>query len=166
MVDDRCRPLRGSPTCGGRERRQPGHGPRKGGLNTKSHPAADAHGMPVRALVTRGATADCARAIAPTDGFAAERLLADKGYDTDEILAQVERRGMEAVIPSRKNRREQRDCDKESCRARYPIESAFLHFEAMARHCDPAREKCGVITWLLSGSDASFCGLQSRDYTI
>ena len=35
---------------GGRERRPPGHEPRKGGLNTKSHLTADAQGMPVRAL--------------------------------------------------------------------------------------------------------------------
>ena len=65
-----------------------------------------------------GATADCARAIAPIDGFAAERLLADRGRDTDKILARAEKQGMEAVIPSKKNRREQRNCDREPCRAR------------------------------------------------
>ncbi len=55
--------------------------------------------MPVRAFVTRGATADCARTIAPIDRFAAERLLADKGHNRDEILARAEKQGMEAVIP-------------------------------------------------------------------
>ena len=129
MADDRCRSLRGSPTCGGRERRLSGHEPRKGGLNTKSHLAADAHGMPVRAFVTRGATADCARAIAPIDGFAAERLLADRGRDTDEILARAEKQGMEAVIPPKKSRRERRDCDREPCRARHPIGNAFPHLK-------------------------------------
>ncbi len=94
IADDRRRSLRGSSTCGGRERRQPGHGPRKRGLNTKSHLTADAHGMPVRAFVTQGTTADCARAIA----------LTDKGHDTDQIFAQAERWGMEAVIFPRKNR--------------------------------------------------------------
>ena len=49
-----------------------------------------------------GATVDCARTIAPIDGFAAERLLADKGRDTDEILARTEKQGMEALIPRRK----------------------------------------------------------------
>ena len=55
--------------------------------------------MPVRAFVAQDATADCARAIALIDGFAAERLLVDKGRDTDEILVQAEQQGMEAVIP-------------------------------------------------------------------
>ena len=101
----------------------------KEGLNMKSHLAADAHGMPVRALVIRGAAADCARAIAPINGFAAERLLADRGRDTDEILARTERRGMEAVIPPKKSRRKRRDCDREPCRARYPMKNAFPHLK-------------------------------------
>ncbi len=72
---------------------------------------------------------DCAQAIAPIDGFAAERFLADKGRDTDETLARAERRGMEAVIPSRKNRRERRDCDKGPCKARCPMENVFPHLK-------------------------------------
>ena len=128
MVDDRCRSLRGSPSCGGRERRQPGHDPRKGGLNTKLHLAADAHGMPVRAFVAQGVTADCAQAIAPIDGFAAERLLADKGHNRDGILARAERR-VEAAIPPKKNRKGRRDCDREPCRARCLMENAFPHLK-------------------------------------
>ena len=85
-----------------------------------------AHGMPVRALVTRGAAADRARAIAPIDGFAAEKLLANRGRDTDEILVHAERPGMEAVIPPKKSRGERRDCDREPCRARHPIGTRSL----------------------------------------
>ena len=113
---------------GGRERRPPGHEPRKGGLNTKSHLTADAHDMPVRAFATRGAAADRARAIAPIDGFAAERLLADKGHNRDGILARAERR-VEAAIPPKKNRKGRRDCDREPCRARYPMENVFPHWK-------------------------------------
>ncbi|WP_298035047.1 hypothetical protein, partial [uncultured Desulfovibrio sp.] len=40
-------------------------------------------------------------------------------------------------------------------------------FEAMAwLNCDLIREKMRCHFWPLSGSDASFCGFQSRDYTI
>ncbi len=46
--------------------------------------------MSVRAFVAQCATADCARAIAPIDGFVAKRLLADKNRDTDEMLVQAE----------------------------------------------------------------------------
>lgn len=71
----------------------------KRGLNTKLHLAVDAHGMPVRALITQGTTADCMQAAALIDGFTAKKLLADKGYDTDAILGQAERQGMSTVIP-------------------------------------------------------------------
>ncbi len=94
--------MRGSPTGGGRERRLSGHDPRKRGINTKLHLAADAHGMPVRAFVTRGATADCTRALALIDGFAAERLLADRGRNTDGILARAENRVWKRSFPRRK----------------------------------------------------------------
>ena len=40
-----------------------------------------------QAIVTQGTTADCAQAVAIIDGFTAENLLDDKGYDTDAILA-------------------------------------------------------------------------------
>lgn len=36
----------------------------KRGLNTKLHLAVDAHGMPLRAIVTQGTVADCAQTIA------------------------------------------------------------------------------------------------------
>ena len=63
------------------------------------HLAVDSHGMPVRAIITKGTTADCTQAIALIDGFSAECLLADRGYDTDAIVSHLEERGMLAVIP-------------------------------------------------------------------
>ncbi|WP_367174937.1 transposase [uncultured Desulfovibrio sp.] len=100
---------------------------RRSAYHTKLHLAADAHGLPVRAFVAQDATADCARAIALIDGFAAERLLVDKGCDTDEILARAEKQGMETIIPPKKSRRERRDCDKESCRARRVFPAVTAH---------------------------------------
>ena len=43
--------------------------------------AVDAHGMPIRVIVTKGAAADCSQALELIDGMKAEYLLADKGYD-------------------------------------------------------------------------------------
>ena len=51
----------------------------KGGLNTKLHLAVDAHGMPVRAIITEGTAADCTQAGALIKELTAEYLLADKG---------------------------------------------------------------------------------------
>lgn len=57
------------------------------GLNTKIHSAVDAHGMPVRILDTEGIRADCKEAIYLIEGISAQTLLADRGYDTNEIVA-------------------------------------------------------------------------------
>lgn len=84
------------------------------------------YGMPLRAIITQGTTADCTQATALIDGFAAENLLADKGYDTDAILDQVASQGMVPVIPPRKNRKTQRNYDKELYKTRDLIENAFL----------------------------------------
>ena len=43
--------------------------------------------MPVRLILTEGTVADCSQAILLIDGIRAEHLLADKGYDTNEIVA-------------------------------------------------------------------------------
>ena len=93
------------------------------------HLAVDSHGMPLRAIVTQGTTADCTQAVALIDGFTAENLLADKGYDTDAILDQAEIQGMATVIPSKKNRKVQRTHDKELYKARHMVENAFLHLK-------------------------------------
>ena len=85
--------------------------------------------MPVRAIITEGTTADCTQAVTLIDGFSAENLLADKGYDTDEILAYLEERGMLPVIPPKSNRKVQRDYDKELYKARHLIENAFLYLK-------------------------------------
>lgn len=63
------------------------------------HLAVDAHGMPVRVIVTEGTKADCTQAFRLIDGLTAEQLLADKGYDSDAIVEQAEKQGMKAVIP-------------------------------------------------------------------
>jgi transposase len=63
------------------------------------------------------------------DGITAEYLLADKGYDSDEIVIQAEGQGMIAVIPPRKNRKVQRKYDKDLYKLRHLVENAFLHLK-------------------------------------
>jgi transposase len=59
----------------------------------------------------------------------AEHLLADKGYDSDAIIAQATGQGMKAQIPPRKNRKEQRIYDEELYKLRHLVENAFLHLK-------------------------------------
>jgi transposase len=56
-------------------------------------------------------------------------LLADKGYDSDAIVAKAKRQGAEAVIPPRKNRKGQREYDKDVYKLRHLVENAFLHLK-------------------------------------
>jgi len=55
-----------------------------------------------------------------------EMLLADRGYDTDEILRYCEENGIKAVIPPKKNRIDQREYDEYIYKIRHLVENAFL----------------------------------------
>jgi len=86
----------------------------------------DAHGLPVRAMITEGTVADCTKAIDLINGFAANHLLADRAYDTREIIEYAENNGIGIVIPPKKNRLNQRDCDWALYKLRHLVENAFL----------------------------------------
>jgi transposase len=89
----------------------------------------DAFGMPVRALITEGTTADCTQASKLIDGLDAAHLLADKAYDSQDIIDLAAVLGMITVIPPRKNRKIQRNYDKDLYKLRHLVENAFLHLK-------------------------------------
>lgn len=82
--------------------------------------------MPVQIVATESTRADCKEAVHLIEGIFAETLLADRGYDMNDILAYAVSTGMEPVIPSKKNRKEQRDYDKYLYKLRYLVEKCFL----------------------------------------
>ena len=57
----------------------------------------DAHGNPVRVLVTEGTRADCKEAENLIESFEAVCLIADKGYDTSDIVTMALERKMEVT---------------------------------------------------------------------
>ncbi len=85
--------------------------------------------MPVRIIVTKGTESDYKQAENLIDGFDAEYLLANRGYDSDDIVNKAESQGMNAVIPPRKNRKIQREYDKDLYKLRHLVENAFLHLK-------------------------------------
>ncbi len=89
----------------------------------------DSHGLPVRLILTEGTRADCSQAVPLINGIEAEHLLADKGYDSDEIVAAALARGMNPVIPSRSNRKDPRDYDRALYKLRHLVENTFLHLK-------------------------------------
>ena len=129
MAHDRRNTLQGSPSCGRSNWRQRRHGPHKRGLNTKIHLAVDAVSLPVRATVTEGTRADCKEAISLIQNLPCKVLLADRGYDSDEIIECAKKSGIQPVIPPKKNRKIQRNYDEKLYKKRHLVENAFLRLK-------------------------------------
>lgn len=77
-------------------------------------------------------------------------MLADKAFDADERVVDVLReKGIEAVVPPKSNRKEQRAYDEELYKARHLIENFFLklkQFRAIATRYDKtARNFLGAV---------------------
>ena len=85
--------------------------------------------MPLRVIITAGTVADCTQAVELVDGIDAEKLIADRGYDTNEIIETATKAGMQSVIPPKKNRKIQRDYDRVVYKVRHLVENAFLHLK-------------------------------------
>ncbi len=85
----------------------------------------DALGRPLRLLLTGGQKADCQSAPALLAGQTAKAVIADKGYDTNEIRTLVRTKRMKAVIPAKCNRNHQFRHDKALYAQRNRIERCF-----------------------------------------
>ena len=85
--------------------------------------------MPIRAIITAGTVADCTKAIELIDGIEAKNLIADRGYDSNNIVNTANSQGMNVVIPPRKNRKIKRKYDKEMYRTRHLVENCFMHLK-------------------------------------
>ena len=100
--------------------------------------------MPVRMILTEGTVADCTQAHSLIADIPAEYLLADRGYDTNGIVAEAEGQGMEPVIPPRSHRKEQRYYDRALYKLRHLVENSFLDFKQWRGGCHPICQKRSV----------------------
>lgn len=55
-------------------------------------------------------------------GKQAQQLIADRGYDAEALIQQIEQQGAEPVIPPRKDRKQPRDYDRHTYKERHLIE--------------------------------------------
>ena len=141
---------------GGQVNQALGHS--RGGFSTKIHIAVDALGNPLRFHLTGGARHDSPQAAALIAGFAPHVLIADKGYDSDELIAAVTAEGIEAVIPPRSNRVESRDYDRHLYRERHLIECfinkikhyrrVFSRFEKLSKNFLGFLSFVSTLIWL------------------
>jgi transposase len=114
--------------------------------------AVDANGMPVRAIVTKGTTADSKQAIPLIDGISAEYLFADRAYDCNQIIDYAAKAGMKVVIPPKKNRKVQREYDKYLYTLRHLVENAFMYLKRWR----------GVATRYAKNTDSFVAAVQIR----
>jgi transposase len=80
-------------------------------LTTKIHAIVDALGNPVALSLTPGQSHDITQAVPLLDQVEPDAFLADKGYDSDALIATLEARGITPVIPPKANRRAPRKTD-------------------------------------------------------
>jgi transposase len=109
----------------------------------------DAEGRPVELIVTPGQVHDSQQATALLAEHKPEYVIADKGYDSDEIIAAIKRRGSTPVIPSLKHRTKQRRLLKKQYRRRNLVErfvNRIKHFRRVAtRYEKTARNFLGFV---------------------
>ena len=76
-------------------------------------------------MLTPGQRNDITQAEALIDRIAAGAVIADKGYDSDDLIEQIAEAGAAAVIPSKANRVEAREIDRNLYADRNKIERFF-----------------------------------------
>lgn len=102
-------------------------------MTTKIHAVVDALGNPIRLLLTGGQTHDSVPVRELLSGIIAKYILADKAYDKDSLIIDVENAGATAVIPPRRNRLVQRAYDKHLYKERHLIECFFCKLKEFRR---------------------------------
>lgn len=102
----------------------------RGGFTSKLHAAVDALGNPLGFVLTPGQRADITQAEALVAPYTVGpekvgAVIADKGYDSAAFVAYVQAHEAEAVIPARRNRKEQRQIDDNLYKDRNKVERFF-----------------------------------------
>ena len=108
-------------------------------MSTKIHVAVDALGNPLRILLTAGQRHEATQARALIEGFAADHVIGDTGFDSDAFRAALESQGSEAVIPSNPARSKAITHDAHLYKERHLVECFFnkiKHFRRVATRYD------------------------------
>jgi len=130
----------------------------RGGFSTKIHLATDALGNALRFILTGGERNDITQAASLIENLCADYVIADKGYDAEPFILQLRARNAEAVIPSRINRKEQREIDEYLYKERHLIENqigklkhfrrVFSRFDKLAKNYLSFIYFASTVVWL------------------
>ena len=130
----------------------------RGGFSTKIHVATDALGNALRFILTGGERNDITQAEGLIENFAAEYVIADKGYDSEAFVLKLKEQNAEAVIPSRSNHKVQREIDRHLYKERHLIENqigklkqfrrVFSRFDKLAKNYLSFIHFASTVVWL------------------
>jgi transposase len=137
----------------------------RGGNTSKIHIAADSHGNPIDFEITGGEVHDsqvAGKIIEKVSTSNTKNIVADKGYDSDDIRVQVWAKGAAAIIPRRSNStKENLGFDSHIYKQRHLVENLFAklkHYRGIATRFDKLAKNfksmvfvaCSII-WLKIG---------------
>jgi transposase len=97
----------------------------KGGFTTKIHALVDGLGNPLKFRLTPGQCHDVTQSYDIIENIYGSTVIADKGYDANSLVTQLEAQECQTVIPSRKNRKNPRKHDTHLYKERHLIECFF-----------------------------------------
>ena len=115
------------------DQEQQGLGRSKGGFTSKIHAKVDALGNPLKFINTPGQTGDMTQAKALIHDTKDCYVLADKGYDSDDLRLTLEENGCISVIPGRSNRIVPIEYDKHVYKERHLVEFLFSKMKHFRR---------------------------------
>lgn len=122
-----------------KKRGQQALGRSRGGFSTKIHLTVDGLGNPLRFRLSAGQRHDITQAQALMEGFVFQRVIADRGYASQDFVDYVLEQGSEAVIPPHQRAKEPRDYDEWWYRERHLVEcfiNKIKHFRRVFSRFD------------------------------
>lgn len=102
-------------------------------MSTKIHALVQGMGQLIGFALTGGEVADITQAQSLLSGRDFKEAVADKGYDSDELVQFIRDQGAKAVIPPRRNRLHQRRWDRQAYKDRNIIERFFCRLKQFRR---------------------------------
>lgn len=105
----------------------------KGGFTTKIHAMVDALGLPIKFILTPGQSSEIKQAPELIKDVKNANILADKAFDSDEFIKQIESQNCVPIIPPRVNRKEKREVDYYLYKERHLVECFFSKIKFFRR---------------------------------
>lgn len=130
----------------------------RGGLSTKIHMSVRGLGRPVRFALTAGHRGDASQAAPLIEGLAADVVMADTAYDSDDLRRKIDEKGALAVIPNNPSRALKHPLDQHLYAQRRLVERCFsrlkqfrrvaTRFEKAARNYLAIVTLAAIVLWL------------------